>query len=56
MDKMTEVIVQVREAGELLTLLQVKISSGNSDLSSRTEQQPPAWKTAAAWKELPSNG
>ena len=39
MDKMTEVIVQVREAGDTINTAAGEISSGNNDLSQRTEQQ-----------------
>ncbi|PPC82331.1 MAG: chemotaxis protein, partial [Methylotenera sp.] len=39
MDKMTEVIIQVKEAGETINTAAGEISSGNNDLSSRTEQQ-----------------
>ena len=39
MDKLTEVIIQVHEAGETINTAAGEISSGNTDLSSRTEQQ-----------------
>jgi methyl-accepting chemotaxis protein len=55
MDKMTEVIIQVREAGETINTAAGEISSGNSDLSSRTEQQASSLEeTAASMEELAS--
>ena len=55
MDKMTEVIVLVSEAGEIINTAAVEISSGNSDLSSRTEQQASSLEeTAASMEELAS--
>lgn len=55
MDKMTEVIVQVREAGETINTAAGEISSGNSDLSSRTEQQASSLEeTASSMEELAS--
>jgi methyl-accepting chemotaxis protein len=55
MDKMTEVIVQVRESGETINTAAGEISSGNNDLSSRTEQQASSLeKTAASMEELAS--
>ena len=55
MDKMTEVIVQVREAGETINTAAGEISSGNNDLSSRTEQQASSLEeTAASMEELAS--
>jgi methyl-accepting chemotaxis protein len=55
MDKMTEIIVQVREAGETINTAAGEISSGNSDLSSRTEQQASSLEeTAASMEELAS--
>jgi methyl-accepting chemotaxis protein len=55
MDKMTEVIVQVREAGETINTAASEISSGNNDLSSRTEQQASSLEeTAASMEELAS--
>jgi len=55
MDKMTEVIVQVREAGDTINTAAGEISSGNSDLSSRTEQQASSLEeTAASMEELAS--
>jgi methyl-accepting chemotaxis protein len=55
MDKMTEVIIQVREAGETINTAAGEISSGNSDLSSRTEQQASSLEeTAASMEQLAS--
>lgn len=55
MDKMTEVIVQVREAGETINTAAGEISSGNNDLSQRTEQQASSLEeTAASMEELAS--
>jgi methyl-accepting chemotaxis protein len=55
MDKMTEVIVQVREAGDTINTAAGEISSGNSDLSQRTEQQASSLEeTASSMEELAS--
>ena len=55
MDKMTEVIIQVKEAGETINTAASEISSGNTDLSSRTEQQASSLEeTAASMEELAS--
>jgi|APLak6261675998_1056109.scaffolds.fasta_scaffold00021_30 methyl-accepting chemotaxis protein len=55
MDKMTEVIIQVKEAGETINTAAGEISSGNTDLSSRTEQQASALEeTASSMEELAS--
>ncbi len=55
MDKMTEVIIQVKEAGETINTAAGEISSGNNDLSSRTEQQASSLEeTAASMEELSS--
>ncbi|OIR17832.1 methyl-accepting chemotaxis protein II [mine drainage metagenome] len=55
MDKMTEVIVQVRESGETINSAAGEISSGNSDLSNRTEQQASSLEeTASSMEELAS--
>jgi len=55
MDKMTEVIVQVREAGETINTAAGEISSGNNDLSQRTEQQASSLEeTAASMEQLAS--
>ncbi len=53
MDKMTEVIIQVREAGETINTAAGEISTGNNDLSSRTEQQASSLEeTAASMEQL----
>lgn len=53
MDKMTEIIVQVREAGETINTAAGEISTGNNDLSSRTESQASSLEeTAASMEEL----
>ncbi|TFW71873.1 diguanylate cyclase [Methylotenera oryzisoli] len=53
MDKMTEVIIQVKEAGETINTAAGEISSGNTDLSSRTEQQASSLEeTAASMEQL----
>ncbi|HPV32652.1 MAG TPA: methyl-accepting chemotaxis protein, partial [Methylotenera sp.] len=55
MDKMTEIIVQVRDAGETINTAAGEISSGNTDLSSRTEQQASSLEeTASSMEELAS--
>jgi len=55
MDKMTEIIIQVKEAGETINTAAGEISSGNVDLSSRTEQQASSLEeTAASMEELAS--
>jgi methyl-accepting chemotaxis protein len=55
MDKMTEVIVQVKEAGETINTAAGEIASGNNDLSSRTEQQASSLEeTASSMEELAS--
>jgi methyl-accepting chemotaxis protein len=55
MDKMTEIIIQVREAGETINSAAGEISTGNNDLSSRTEQQASSLEeTAASMEELAS--
>ncbi len=54
-DKMTEIILQVREAGETINTAAGEISTGNNDLSSRTEQQASSLEeTAASMEELAS--
>lgn len=53
MDKMTEIILQVREAGETINTAAGEISTGNNDLSSRTESQASSLEeTAASMEEL----
>lgn len=55
MDKMTEIIIQVKEAGDTINTAAGEISSGNVDLSSRTEQQASSLEeTAASMEELAS--
>jgi methyl-accepting chemotaxis protein len=55
MDQMTEIIVQVRDAGETINTAAGEIASGNNDLSSRTEQQASSLEeTAASMEELAS--
>jgi methyl-accepting chemotaxis protein len=54
-DKMTEIILQVKEAGETINTAAGEISTGNNDLSSRTEQQASSLEeTAASMEELAS--
>jgi len=53
MDKMAEVIRQVREAGETINTAASEIATGNNDLSRRTEQQASSLQeTAASMEEL----
>lgn len=55
LDKMTEVLLQVREAGETINTAAQEISTGNNDLSSRTEQQASSLEeTASSMEELAS--
>jgi len=55
LDKMGEVIMQVRDAGETINTAAGEISSGNNDLSSRTEQQASSLEeTASSMEELAS--
>ena len=55
MDKMTEVIVQVKEAGETINTAASEIATGNNDLSSRTEQQASSLEeTASSMEQLSS--
>jgi methyl-accepting chemotaxis protein len=55
MDQMTEVIIQVREAGETINTAAGEIASGNNDLSQRTEQQASSLEeTASSMEELAS--
>jgi methyl-accepting chemotaxis protein len=54
-DKMTEVLIQVREAGETINTAAGEISTGNTDLSQRTEQQASSLEeTASSMEELAS--
>lgn len=55
MDKMTEIIVQVHEAGATIHSAADEIAHGNSDLSSRTEQQASSLEeTASSMEQLAS--
>jgi methyl-accepting chemotaxis protein len=55
MDKMTEIIMQVREAGETINTASGEIATGNNDLSTRTEQQASSLEeTASSMEELAS--
>jgi methyl-accepting chemotaxis protein len=55
MDKMTEVLMTIREAGETINTAAGEISTGNTDLSSRTEQQASNLEeTASSMEELAS--
>ncbi|MFA6041235.1 MAG: methyl-accepting chemotaxis protein, partial [Methylophilus sp.] len=54
-DKMAELIVQVREAGETINTAANEIATGNNDLSSRTEQQASSLEeTASSMEQLAS--
>lgn len=54
-DKMTEVLLTIREAGETINTAAGEISTGNTDLSSRTEQQASSLEeTASSMEELAS--
>ena len=55
MDKMTEVLMSVREAGETINTAAGEISTGNNDLSQRTEQQASSLEeTASSMEQLSS--
>ncbi|MDP3608277.1 MAG: PAS domain S-box protein [Methylophilus sp.] len=55
MDRMTEVLLSVREAGETINTAAGEISTGNNDLSSRTEEQASSLEqTASSMEELSS--
>ena len=55
LDKMTEVLLSVREAGETINVAAQEIATGNNDLSSRTEQQASSLEeTASSMEELAS--
>jgi methyl-accepting chemotaxis protein len=55
LDKMTEVLLSVREAGETINTAAGEISTGNNDLSSRTEEQASSLEeTASSMEELAS--
>ncbi len=54
-EKMTDLILQVREAGETINTAAGEISTGNNDLSSRTEQQASSLEeTASSMEQLAS--
>lgn len=54
-DNMSEVVIQVKEAGETIDTAAGEISTGNSDLSNRTEQQASSLEeTASSMEELAS--
>ncbi|MFD1121264.1 methyl-accepting chemotaxis protein [Methylophilus flavus] len=55
LENMTELLMQVREAGETINTAAQEIASGNNDLSSRTEQQASSLEeTASSMEELAS--
>ena len=55
MDKMTEIVLQVTEAGETIHTAAGEIATGNNDLSSRTEEQASSLEeTASSMEELAS--
>lgn len=55
LDKMAEVIVQVRDASQTINTAANEIATGNNDLSQRTEQQASSLEeTAASMEELAS--
>jgi methyl-accepting chemotaxis protein len=55
LDKITEALLNVREAGETINIAAQEIASGNNDLSSRTEQQASSLEeTASSMEELAS--
>jgi methyl-accepting chemotaxis protein len=55
LDKMTEVLLSVREAGETINTAAGEIATGNNDLSSRTEEQASSLEeTASSMEELAS--
>ena len=55
MDKMTEVLLTIREAGETINTAAGEISTGNTDLSGRTEQQASSLEeTASSMEQLSS--
>lgn len=54
-DKISDIIIQVREAGETINTTANEISTGNNDLSSRTEEQASTLEeTASSMEELAS--
>lgn len=53
LEKMTDVVKQVKEAGETINTAASEIAMGNNDLSSRTEQQTSSLEeTASSMEEL----
>jgi len=53
MDKLTEIVVQIKESTESINTASKEIASGNTDLSSRTESQAGSLeKTASSMTEL----
>jgi methyl-accepting chemotaxis protein len=55
LENMTELLVQIREAGETINTAAQEIASGNNDLSSRTEQQASSLEeTASSMEQLAS--
>jgi len=55
LQQMTDIIVQVREAGETINTAAGEISQGNNDLSSRTEEQASSLEeTASSMEQLAS--
>lgn len=55
LENMTELLMQIREAGETINTAAQEIASGNNDLSSRTEQQASSLEeTASSMEELAS--
>jgi len=54
-DKLTEIVAQIREATESINVAAKQIASGNTDLSSRTEEQASSLEeTASSMEELTS--
>lgn len=55
LDSFSDILLQVREAGETINTAAQEISSGNNDLSSRTEQQASSLEeTASSMEQLAS--
>jgi methyl-accepting chemotaxis protein len=55
LEQMTDIIVQVREAGETINTAAGEISQGNNDLSARTEEQASSLEeTASSMEQLAS--
>ncbi|WP_420426245.1 methyl-accepting chemotaxis protein [Algiphilus sp.] len=53
MDKLTEMVVSIRQASESINVAAREIAAGNSDLSSRTEEQAASLEeTASSMEEL----